>query len=152
VTSPRSRPGVAALVGVLIGILVAGCGGGRRPDAVVRDYLNAVADGKAEAACHLLTAHARADGLAVSGVDCRTSVTSLDRFLEDADGLLRENSFRTESIKGHSARVVVVTPVNPRRIPVKLVKVGGQWRIDSILVAIHVLNIPEHPRNRRTFA
>lgn len=134
---------LAVVGGILIGMLMPlGCGADATPDTVVQNYLNAVADNKAEAACDLVTARVRAKPDFYRGKNCQSSVRRLFRFLDGSEDSVHPFKVLTASVAGNTAKVLVVTDnVNPRLVTVDLVKFGGRWRIDTTLVAMRVLGL-----------
>jgi hypothetical protein len=125
----RARAATAAIV-IALGV-GAGCGGGEdgTPEEALDSYLNALADGDAEAACGLLGPGA-AD-TSMPQPDCESSDPSVpDDAVAFGDG---EVSNVEESDGAATADVTPADGGDPQTVD--LVEQDGVWRVDGFAIA-----------------
>ena len=111
--------------------MVSGCGGSNRDRAqdAVEEYLQALADEDAAAACELLSRGARNDLEQRSGGDCEAA-------MEDAFGRLEENAGDLEQLRvkevNAARNIATATIEGPSgKTITEMTREGGEWKLNS---------------------
>jgi hypothetical protein len=133
-----SRPPAVVAGAVVVGLLLAGCGGGSDEDQAIstaEDFFGAFADVDAERVCEL---NLGADGepLSEDHEDWQRCLDAVDTWANNtmmpADGELPEASFESVEINGDTARISESPPDEYSFIfAFDLEKIDGDWYIDG---------------------
>lgn len=125
------------LVLVALALLAAGCGGGTGPDAVVRDYFDAIVEQDGERACHQLTKALQSD--IERAPAARASGRSCADVMNLAAGL--NPGLSTQDVAdlnidieedGDRAVATLKNPLARRTESIDLVQVDGDWKIATL--------------------
>jgi hypothetical protein len=130
----RAGGRTAALVATLA-LALAGCGGGGHEDVklVLREYINAFADGDGKKVCSLMTAATRRQiiervGVLTGTTDCAKAMEAVRRQAgPDALHAYRNSKIGDVEVNGNTAHANVTGPSGST--PATLQKVAGEWKV-----------------------
>lgn len=133
-TGARGR-GTGLAAALALALALAGCGGGGHDDVklVLREYINAFADGKGAKVCSLMTAETRREVVARVGIlagtnDCGKAMEAI-RLQAGPDVLhtYRASKISNVNVEGDTAHATLTSPSGST--PATLHRVGGDWKV-----------------------
>lgn len=111
--------------------IAAGCGGSNRDQAhaAAEDYVEALQDGDAEAACELLTRGAVNELEDRTGSECAVEMEELFAALEDQGGSLEDVRVDEVNVAGQVATATFTGPLG--KATTEMSKEDGDWKLSS---------------------
>lgn len=120
------------VLALLVGVLLAGCGGGDSPEDVLSGFYAALGDGDAGAYCDLLDEASAQAAAEDKGVDTCEEAAEMTFSSTNAAALIAQSEaieVGESTIDGDTATVAVTT-ADGEDLDVPLVEEDGEWKVD----------------------